>query len=149
MKVFRDFKRKVVYWWGEWTKDKWIFHTHKAWERSSGIVGHRPTFKITCKMCRPWWWPWKIAMVLRNSNLMISVIDEQKEGKEPAKNYIHRLNYKCPLCDWVTAFLWVDTAEYIREIQKRRGGQTLYYPGIEEWMENKYAAQKLKELGYF
>lgn len=124
-----------------------LLYRHSSWERSDDIVGHRPTFKIKCRMCRPWWRP-KVEMLLRNSKLMISVREEAKV-KEVAKVHVHRLNYKCPRCDWVTAFIKPDDTDYILEIQKRRGGQTLYYPGFEVWVQNKFAREKLESLGYF
>lgn len=121
-----------------------------AWARDNTTeVGHRPLFRVRCRMCRPWWWPWKRRMLLRNSSIMIAEVKESlAEGVAP-RNHVHRLNYKCPRCEWVTAFLVVDTEDYLQELYRRRGECALYYPGIEEWSRDRLAAAKLRSLGYF
>ena len=124
----------------------WLKVTGKlpAWERTGDLIGHKPNFSIKCRMCRGRLGVRPI-MLLRNSKLMISKIER---GKETTKNHINRMNYKCPRCDWVTAFLIPDEPKYIEEIHAKRGGGTLYYPGIEEWAKDRYAKAKLESLGY-
>ena len=115
-----------------------------AWERTGDLVGYSPNFSVRCRMCRGGFFI-RPKMLLRNSKLMIAKV-ERKE--EVSKHHINRMNYKCPRCDWVTAFLIPDESKYILEIQEKRGGDTLYYPGIEEWARDKYAKAKLETLGY-
>jgi hypothetical protein len=76
------------------------------------------------------------------------IVKIEEEVKIPIRCHVNRLNYKCPECDWVTAFLVPDKAEYIEMLVEKRGG-TLYYPGIEEWSKDKVIKGKLAALGYF
>lgn len=115
-----------------------------AWEKSDDIKGYKPKFVVKCRMCRGKWFK-RPAMLLRNSNLMVS---KQTFRQKKVRHCVCRMNYKCPRCDWVIPFLITGTKEYTQKIFTLRGMQSLYYPGIEEWSENEYAKQKLKALGY-
>ncbi len=115
-----------------------------AWVKSDDIKGYRPTFKVKCKMC---WGSWfrRPGMLLRNSSLMVS---KHTFRNKKVKHCVCRMNYKCPRCDWVTAFLITGEKLYTQKIFELRGMNSLYYPGIEEWSENEYAKKKLEALGY-
>lgn len=123
---------------------KKVFGTLPAWERTDDMIGHKATFPVRCKMCRGKFGQ-RPKMILRNSNVLAT--KKQLNNKE-IKQFVVRQNWKCPRCDWVCAFLILEDKEYVEHLLEKRGGVSIYYPGIEEWSKNRYAKKKLESLGY-
>lgn len=137
----------------------------QRWQPVSNEAGMEPLFPMTCTQCG------RHGMFLRHSKMHLVRRDVMKKrwkipfsgGKElrlfaPLSKFVHvpafRISYKCPECDFLATFVPPDEREHFDSILELRGGQTLYYPPLDEWGRNldgeddELIRKKLKVLGY-
>lgn len=109
------------------------------WVRAENIlIGHEPTFEITCRNCDE-------PMALRYTAVVMEKMI-MRSGNEPA----NELAYKCPNCDLVERFIVPDKTDYMLSMLKARHGVDLYYPPVTVWASaSDKIRRKLESLGYF
>ena len=95
----KELKAKV----SAYVKKLWMTFRGKnlAWVKSEDVKCSKSTFNIKCQMCRDKWYK-RPAMLLRNSSVLV---EKQTFRNKKVTHAVCRMNYKCPRCDWVTAFV--------------------------------------------